>query len=135
MRAALSYVALFFDWTHSMRYPNRRYGNPTAMQHYAIWYGSTAELAKALKRSERSVRDWLSGAAKVPWWVPEIMRLQKMEHDAMVYQMTGRKVAARLGVATAEGAVIDAGARFRPEQPTPQTGAAEALPAAPLKVG
>ena len=100
-----------------MRYPNRRYGNPTAMQHYALWYGSVANLAKALKRSERSVRDWLSGAAKVPWWVPEIMRLQKMEHDSMVYQMTGRKVAARLGVATQDGAVIDAGARFRPVAP------------------
>lgn len=96
-----------------MRYPNRRYGNPTAMAHYAIWYGTTANLAKALKRSERSVQDWLSGKARVPWWVPEIMRLQKMEHDQMVYQMTGRRVLARLGVANAEGSVVDAGTRFK----------------------
>lgn len=101
-----------------MRYPNRRYGNPTAMAHYALWYGDTPTLAKALKRSERSVKDWLSGTAKVPWWVPEIMRLQKMEHDAMVYQMTGRQVSARLGVVS-ESTVVDAGARFRPEQPLP----------------
>lgn len=84
------------------------------MQHYALWYGNTRELAKALKRSERSVKDWLSGKAKVPWWVPEIMRLQKMEHDEMVYRMTGRQVSARLGIASPAGELIDAGARFKP---------------------
>lgn len=113
-----------------MRYPNRRYGNPAAMRHYALWYGDTASLAKALMRSERSVKDWLSGAAKVPWWVPEIMRLQKLEHDAMVYQMTGRQVAARLGVVS-ESTVVDAGSRFRPEQPFP----AMVAPAAARKIG
>jgi hypothetical protein len=97
-----------------MRYPNKRYGNPTAMAHYALWYGTTAALAQSLRRDERTVRDWLSGRARVPWWVPEVMRLQKMEHDAMVYQITGRQVAARLGL-VAGGEVIDAGARFRPE--------------------
>lgn len=95
-----------------MRYPNRRYGNPTAMQHYAIWYGSTAELAKALKRSERSVKDWLSGKQRVPWWVPEIMRLQKLEHDHVVLQMTGRHNLARLGIVQ-DSVVLDAGQRFR----------------------
>jgi hypothetical protein len=103
-----------------MRYPNRRYGNPTAMAHYAIWYGTVPELAKALKRSERSVKDWLSGKVKVPWWVPEIMRLQQMEHNHTVYQITGRKLAMRLGVVdSATATVIDAGARFRPKQPLP----------------
>ena len=96
-----------------MRYPNKRYGNPTAMAYYAMWYGNVENLAKALKRSERTVRDWLSGAAKVPWWVPEIMRLQKLEHDNTVRQITGRQIGARLGVVEA-GAVIDAGLRFRP---------------------
>jgi len=95
-----------------MRYPNRRYGNPTAMRHYALWYGTVPELAKALKRSERTVNDWLNGKAKVPWWVPEIMRLQKMEHDEMVRQMTGIKIAARLGTVAPTGELIDAGARF-----------------------
>lgn len=105
-----------------MRYPNKRYGNPAAMAHYALWYGDVPTLAKALKRSERSVRDWLSGAAKVPWWVPEIMRLQQMEHNHTAYQITGRQVAARLGVA-AGGNVVDAGMRFRPEPALPTTGA------------
>ncbi|MEJ7806893.1 MAG: hypothetical protein WKG03_13355 [Telluria sp.] len=81
------------------------------MQHYAIWYGDTKALAKALRRSERSVEDWLAGRTKVPWWVPEIMRMQQAEHAAMIYQMTSRRMGARLGV-VAGGTVIDAGSRF-----------------------
>lgn len=106
-----------------MRYPNRRYGNPTEMQHYAISYGTVAELAKSLRRSERSVRDWLSGRAKVPWWVPEILRLRALEHAHIVHQITGQQLAARLGIATPAGDVVDAGARFRqaPEQIEPMT--------------
>jgi hypothetical protein len=100
-----------------MRYPNRRYGNPTAMQYYAIWYGNIPELAKSLKRSERTVKDWLSGKAKVPWWVPEIMRLQKMEHDDTVRQITGYKVLAQMGVTVPNGDVIDAGQRFHRQAP------------------
>jgi hypothetical protein len=103
-----------------MRYPNRRYGNPTAMAHYAIWYGSTAELAKTLRRDERTVKDWLSGRARVPWWVPEIMRLQQMEHNDMVRQMTGREVLARFGVVAPAGDLVDAGIRFKPERQKPQ---------------
>lgn len=102
-----------------MRYPNKRYGNPTAMAYYAMWYGNVENLAKALKRSERTVRDWLSGAAKVPWWVPEIMRLQQMEHYDTARQITGRKTLARLGVVTADGAVIDASTRFHPAPAVP----------------
>lgn len=97
-----------------MRYPNKRYGNPTAMAHYAMWYGTVENLAQALRRTERTVRDWLSGAKRVPFWVPEFMRLQKLEHDLMVYQMTGRQVAARLGVVE-KCTIVDAGARFRPD--------------------
>jgi len=99
-----------------MRYPNKRYGNPEAMRHYAMWYGTVKNLAQALRRSERSVRDWLSGAARVPFWVPELMRLQQMEHNNTAYQITGRQVAARLGTVAA-GVVVDAGARFLAEPP------------------
>lgn len=101
-----------------MKYPNRRYGNPTAMAHYAMWYGDVPSLARYLKRDVRTVRDWLSGAQRVPWWVPEIMRLQQMEHNQMVYQMTGRQAAARLGVVH-DGQVIDAGHHFVAPIPLP----------------
>ncbi len=99
-----------------MRFPNLRYGNPAELRHYALSFGTTAQLARTLRRSERSVKDWLSGAARVPWWVPEILRLKKLEHDQMVFQMTGRRVLARLGVVEA-GEVVDAGHRFRAEDP------------------
>lgn len=69
-----------------MRYPNTRYGNPTEMQYYANGI-PLKDLAKRLKRSERSVKDWLSGAARVPWWVPELMRLQHMESGIRRRQM------------------------------------------------
>jgi hypothetical protein len=56
-----------------MRFPNLRYGDPTEFAYYAM--GRThAELARMLRRDERTIRDWLSGRAKVPWWVPEIMQ-------------------------------------------------------------
>lgn len=69
-----------------MRFPNLRYGNPTEFAYYAM--GRThAELARALRRDERTIRDWLSGRARVPWWVPEIMRLKRLEADLRHRQM------------------------------------------------
>lgn len=104
-----------------MRYPNLRYGNPEELRHYLMHYGDDISLlARVLRRSERSVKDWLSGASKVPWWVPEILRLRQMEHAQMVYQMTGRQTLARLGVVK-DGTVIDAGTRFKsPPAPLPE---------------
>jgi hypothetical protein len=69
-----------------MRFPNLRYGDPTEFAYYAM--GRThAELARMLRRDERTIRDWLSGRAKVPWWVPEIMRLKRVEADLGHRQM------------------------------------------------
>lgn len=61
-----------------MKYPNLRYGNPTELAHYAMGI-PLADLARMLRRDERTVRDWLSGKQRVPWWVPEYMRLRRME--------------------------------------------------------
>lgn len=99
-----------------MRYPNLRYGNPQAFQHYAMSFGTTSQVARTLRRSEKSVKNWLTGKARVPWWVPEILRLKKLEHDQMVFQMTGMRTLARLGVVE-DGEVIDAGHRFRSDDP------------------
>lgn len=73
-----------------MRYPNLRYGDPAALAFYTQFLPEKDRvrlLARQLRRSERSVRDWLSGAVKMPWWVPEIVRLQKLEQDEMLRQM------------------------------------------------
>ncbi|WP_124524414.1 hypothetical protein [Burkholderia sp. Bp8989] len=70
-----------------MRYPNLRYGKPAELQHYAA--GRTlAQLARELRRSERCVRDWLAGRERLPFWVPELLRLRQFEHWQRVREMT-----------------------------------------------
>ena len=67
-----------------MRYPNLRYGNPTEFQYYVMAYGGDLDaVARMLRRDVRTVRDWLNGRARVPWWVPEVMRLRRFEADIL----------------------------------------------------
>jgi hypothetical protein len=40
-----------------------------------------AGVARMLRRDERTIRDWLSGRKRVPFWVPELMRLRRFEAD------------------------------------------------------
>lgn len=91
-----------------MRYPNLRYGNPTELNYYAMSYTDVKTLARNLRRDERTVKDWLSGRQRVPWWVPEILRLQRMESADIMRQhtqhITGRQAPRQpLGVVTHEG--------------------------------
>jgi hypothetical protein len=84
-----------------VRYPNLRYGNPAELAYYAMaWPGKN--LARFLRRDERTVKDWLSGRTRVPWWVPEILRLKRMEAELRHQQMGMGKLAPRLGVVTAD---------------------------------
>jgi predicted transcriptional regulator len=69
-----------------MRYPNTRYGNPNEFAHY-IQGRSIKDVAKHLKRSERTVRDWLNGEKKIPFWVPELLRLQHKERIDRLREM------------------------------------------------
>lgn len=69
-----------------MRYPNLRYGNPTEFQHYALGL-TLPQLSRILRRDERTIRDWLSGKQRVPWWVPEYMRLRHVEKTHEARQM------------------------------------------------
>jgi hypothetical protein len=80
-----------------MKYPNLRFGNPQELGHYAQGM-PLAMLAKRLRRNERTVKDWLSGVHKVPFWVPELIRLQNMEQENRLYQMNIRPTMARLGL-------------------------------------
>lgn len=84
-----------------MRYPNQRYGNPTEFRYYAMGV-PLAVLARRLRRDERTVRDWLSGRTRVPWWVPEILRLKHLESDLRHRQMGMGALPARLGVVSAD---------------------------------
>ena len=58
-----------------MRYPNLRYGNPNELAYY-IQFNTIKDIAKRLRRSERTLHNWLTYREKMPWWVPEILRLQ-----------------------------------------------------------
>jgi hypothetical protein len=84
-----------------VRYPNLRYGNPTELAYYAM--GKTPrDLARSLRRDERTVRDWLNGRQRVPWWVPEILRLRRLELDIRQRQMGMGALAPRLGIIGAD---------------------------------
>lgn len=84
-----------------MRYPNLRYGNPTELAFYAMAY-PLATLARILRRDERTVRDWLNGRARVPWWVPEILRLKRMEAELRHQQMGMGKLGPQFGIVSAD---------------------------------
>lgn len=84
-----------------MRYPNLRYGNPAELQHYAMPF-TLAALARMLRRDQRTVRDWLNCRTRVPWWVPELLRLRHMEASERHRQMTGAPMLARLGIVGAD---------------------------------
>jgi predicted transcriptional regulator len=78
-----------------MKQPNQRYGNPNEMAFYV--QGRPIEsIARELRRTERSVRDWLSGRQRVPWWVPELLRLRELEHNLRLQQMGVGRLAPRL---------------------------------------
>jgi len=87
-----------------MRFPNLRYGSPAEFEYYATGI-ELKRLARILRRSERTVNDWLTGARPVPWWVPELMRLRRMEAVERHRQMGMGDLLPRLGIVGAD--VID----------------------------
>lgn len=87
-----------------MRYPNTRYGNPTELLYYTQGL-SVKDIAKQLKRSEKSVSEWLNGNRKIPFWVPELLRLRHLEADLRMRQMGFGEQKRRLGIVN--GSVID----------------------------
>lgn len=95
-----------------MRYPNLRYGNPTEFAHYAMGI-PLADLARMLRRDQRTVRDWLTTKQRVPWWVPELMRLRQIEADLRHRQMFWASLPPKMGVV--KGAVIEL-ATVRPKK-------------------
>ena len=62
---------------------------------------SVVDLARTLRRDERTVRDWLSGKQRMPCWVPEYMRLRQMEQADIPRQMNMTALGPRLGIVCA----------------------------------
>lgn len=84
-----------------MRYPNLRYGNPEEMRYYTKGV-PIDEICRNLKRSKKSVQAWLNGDRKVPWWVPELLRLQHMEHRNRMREMGIGEFRRKLGLSEAD---------------------------------
>lgn len=78
-----------------MKQPNQRYGNPAEMAYY-VQGRPLKSIARELRRTERSVRDWLTGRKKIPWWVPEVLRLRALEHNLRLQEMGVGRLAPRL---------------------------------------
>jgi predicted transcriptional regulator len=72
---------------------------------YYVQGRSIASIARELRRTERSVRDWLAGRKKVPWWVPEVLRLRALEHNLRLQEMGVGRIAPRLHAV--DGAVLE----------------------------
>lgn len=98
-----------------MRYPNLRYGNPTELRYYAMGR-STADLARSLRRDERTVRDWLNERAKIPWWVPEILRLRRMELDLRMREMGMGPLRTKLGIVGADVLTLAEPPKQKPQE-------------------
>lgn len=97
-----------------MRYPNLRYGNPTEFAYYVLCMGNDLHaVARMLRRDERTIRDWLSGRQRVPFWVPELMRLRRFEAD-VISRRNSYPLPATLAV------VSESGQLHRPDVKTPQ---------------
>ena len=100
-----------------MRYPNSRYGNPIEFQYYAQGQPDS-EIAKRLKRDKRTVQRWLNGKQKMPWWIPEILRLQRLEYDLWMHQTGLGRLRPKLGIASADVLTFT---DFRPPPALPAT--------------
>lgn len=80
-----------------MRYPNQRYGNPSELRFYAAGI-PIRDLARQLRRDERTVSDWLKERQKIPFWVPELLRLRNMEREHQLRRMGIAVNARRFGI-------------------------------------
>ena len=109
-----------------MRYPNLRYGNPTELAYYAKSVPLEV-LARRLRRDERTVRDWINARTRVPWWVPEILRLQMVEADLRHRQMGFGALAPKLGIVGAEVVALPT-----PDAKKPQDAGLRLVDAAPV---
>lgn len=88
-----------------MRYPNLRYGNPAEFEYYALGIPDI-DLAKQLRRTVQTIRAWRDGSQKIPFWVPELLRLRRMEHNQRMQQMRIATNPQRFGTVSAAGELV-----------------------------
>lgn len=84
-----------------MRYPNLRYGRLEHLEYYSMGW-KIKDLAKHLRRDEKTVKNWLSGKHKIPWWVPELLRLEAYEKHQQLRYMGINQHLAKIGMVYGE---------------------------------
>jgi hypothetical protein len=84
-----------------MRYPNQRYGDPAHLRYYTQGW-TLKQISQFLKRDEKTIKSWLGGKSKVPFWVPELLRLSAYEKQQQLRYMGVNTVLAKLGVVNGE---------------------------------
>jgi hypothetical protein len=89
----------------TMRFPNLRYGNPAEFEYYSLGIPDK-DLARQLCRTEQTIAAWRNGEAKIPFWVPELLRLRRFEHYHRMREMgiTGQR--RTLGLVDRSGDVL-----------------------------
>lgn len=84
-----------------MKYPNQRYGSNQDFVFYC--YGKPVKIiAKILKRSEKTIKRYLSGECKIPWWINEYLRLADEEQRLRLQYMSHKKLHKKLGIVRGE---------------------------------
>lgn len=94
----------FLCMERTMKHPTLRYGHAAELRYYAFGM-SIKEIADSLHRSERTVRRWLNGEEKIPFWVPELLRLRHYEYQNRMRLMGIGEWQTKLG--RVSGDVID----------------------------
>lgn len=64
-----------------MQDPSKRWANPAEFDYWAKVY-TVKILSKKLKRTPRTIRDWLRGARPIPAWTVAVLRLSELDAEA-----------------------------------------------------
>lgn len=89
-----------------MRYPNLRYGNPAEFAFYARGI-PIDDLSRQLRYAPGTLRSYLDGTEKMPWWIPELMRLQQWEARERMRQMNMPVMRKRLGLVSKTADILE----------------------------
>ena len=77
--------------TGILKNASNRWGNANEFRYYCRGL-PTRTIATIVRRTERTVRDWISGNRPTPAWAVELVRLRELERQHVLQQITGRQI-------------------------------------------
>jgi hypothetical protein len=66
-----------------------RWGNANEFRYYCRGL-PTRTIARMVRRTERTVRDWIKGHRPTPAWAVELVRLRELERHELLRQLAGK---------------------------------------------